>query len=209
MALLGGYLMLAAFDPARHWPAMALSLATKMMAPALFLVTASRGDVSGSTLWLLIPTYVIWWVPLAIILWNILDARYRDAERLQREMPSVAALLEVARDQHGTDLRTLTEQRPQLVVFLRHFGCTFCRETLADLVNRRHDIEAHGLGIVLIHMATDTRGRGVPGALRPGRHRPDLGSRTTPVPRRATETAAPCCSWSAPRSGGGRSQAGP
>ena len=37
----------------------------------------------------------------------------------------------------GPSLEQLSHDRPQLVVFLRHFGCTFCRESLADLAEKR------------------------------------------------------------------------
>ncbi len=55
----------------------------------------------------------------------------------------------------GETLEELSRQRPQLVVFLRHFGCTFCRESLSDLRERRAEIEASGCGITLIHMVDD------------------------------------------------------
>jgi len=38
-----------------------------------------------------------------------------------------------------------------MVVFLRHFGCTFCREAMADLCDRKKEIEAKGTTIVLVH----------------------------------------------------------
>ncbi|MBC8166115.1 MAG: redoxin domain-containing protein [Bryobacteraceae bacterium] len=41
---------------------------------------------------------------------------------------------------------------PVLVVFLRHAGCTFCREALADLARQRPLIEAAGAKILLVHM---------------------------------------------------------
>ncbi|MDW8344362.1 MAG: peroxiredoxin-like family protein [Verrucomicrobiae bacterium] len=46
-----------------------------------------------------------------------------------------------------------SRQRPILLVFLRHLGCTFCRETLADISRRRRDIAKLGADIVLVHMA--------------------------------------------------------
>lgn len=52
-------------------------------------------------------------------------------------------------------LDDLSQERPLLVVFLRHFGCTFCRETLADLQKHRAEIEACGVSIVLVHMLSD------------------------------------------------------
>ena len=47
--------------------------------------------------------------------------------------------------------------QPQLVVFLRHSGCTFCRESLADLSEQRETIEATGTGIVLVHLGTEAQ----------------------------------------------------
>jgi peroxiredoxin len=65
------------------------------------------------------------------------------------------AVLENARDQTGTTLGELARQKPQLVVFLRHQGCTFCRQALADVATRRAAIAAAGTGIVLVHMETE------------------------------------------------------
>lgn len=55
--------------------------------------------------------------------------------------------------QHGTSLAELSMEQPILMVFLRHFGCTFCREALADIAKRRTEIERRGTKIVFVHMA--------------------------------------------------------
>ena len=55
----------------------------------------------------------------------------------------------------GQSLEELSRQSPLLVVFLRHAGCAFCRETLAILEKRRTEIESHGVKIVLVHMIED------------------------------------------------------
>ena len=55
----------------------------------------------------------------------------------------------------GDSLDELSRQSPLLVVFLRHAGCAFCRETLAELEQRREEIEARGARIVLVHMIDD------------------------------------------------------
>ena len=52
----------------------------------------------------------------------------------------------------GESLYALSEQQPVLLVFLRHFGCTFCREALADIAARRAEIEAAGTKVVFVHM---------------------------------------------------------
>lgn len=55
----------------------------------------------------------------------------------------------------GISLHDLSMQQPVLLVFLRHFGCTFCREALADLSEHRKSIEETGAKIVFVHMASN------------------------------------------------------
>jgi len=52
----------------------------------------------------------------------------------------------------GESLNEMAENHKVLLVFLRHFGCTFCRETMADLAEVRQDIESTGVKIVIVHM---------------------------------------------------------
>ena len=52
----------------------------------------------------------------------------------------------------GESLFNLSMEKPVLLVFLRHFGCTFCREALADIANSRDEIEEMGIQIVFVHM---------------------------------------------------------
>ncbi|MFN0056480.1 MAG: SelL-related redox protein [Planctomycetales bacterium] len=68
-------------------------------------------------------------------------------------MPSTA--LNQARTHTGESLDALSHRAPQLVVFLRHSGCTFCRQALADLARDRAAITAAGTGLVLVHMQSD------------------------------------------------------
>lgn len=49
-------------------------------------------------------------------------------------------------------LRALTD-KPALVVFLRSFGCTFCRQAIADVAAARGPIEEAGASIVFVHGA--------------------------------------------------------
>jgi hypothetical protein len=51
----------------------------------------------------------------------------------------------------GRTLQELSETKPTLVVFLRHAGCTFCREALADLAQRRSEIESRGSQIAIVY----------------------------------------------------------
>ncbi len=55
----------------------------------------------------------------------------------------------------GENLADLSQTRPLLVVFLRHSGCPFCREALAEIAEKRDTIQHAGVGIVLVHMYDD------------------------------------------------------
>ena len=52
----------------------------------------------------------------------------------------------------GTDLLSLSKERPVLLVFLRHFGCVFCRDSLKELSSKRAYFEAEEVEIVFVHM---------------------------------------------------------
>lgn len=60
--------------------------------------------------------------------------------------------LENAVTQSGCKLTDLCRSTPMLLVFLRHSGCTFCRQALGDLARVRERIEQAGTRIVLVHM---------------------------------------------------------
>lgn len=67
--------------------------------------------------------------------------------------PAIAPdLLNSARTQSGESLGELSRRSPVLVVFLRHCGCTFAREALADVAAKRTAIRATGTQIVVVHM---------------------------------------------------------
>lgn len=55
----------------------------------------------------------------------------------------------------GEHLLALTKKSPVMLVFLRHFGCVFCKEALDDIAHRRAAIEDGGVKIVFVHMSDD------------------------------------------------------
>jgi hypothetical protein len=52
-------------------------------------------------------------------------------------------------------VQSLSADRPVLLVCLRHLGCAFAREMLADVASQRATIEASGIRLVLAHLETD------------------------------------------------------
>lgn len=63
--------------------------------------------------------------------------------------------LQQIRTQRGDSLWELSHIRPVLVVFLRHFGCVFCKEAMSELGKLKAKIESQHTQLVLVHLADD------------------------------------------------------
>lgn len=146
---------IASRRPYRHWPIVLVGLAGKVLGPLGFLWAASRGELPWAFGVTIVPNDLIWWAPFALILAGAWRHHRREAARREESSLTPRMSMHMARTRLGESLLALSERRPQLVVFLRHLGCTFCREALADLGLRRRAIEEAGAGIVLVHMAPE------------------------------------------------------
>ena len=69
------------------------------------------------------------------IVWSIREDETSD-------LSAVAAVLDRALTQAGSSIVELSIASPVLLVFLRHPGCTFCREALRDIADARAALEA-------------------------------------------------------------------
>lgn len=66
-----------------------------------------------------------------------------------RRRPMLPRDLAHAVTNQGSTLADLSRSGPLLIVFLRHFGCTFCREAVADLARLRDEL---GARLALVHL---------------------------------------------------------
>lgn len=62
-------------------------------------------------------------------------------------------ILERMKTDQGDSVMDLSTKKPLLLVFLRHFGCIFCREALQDLSKLQNEITEKGGDLVFVHMA--------------------------------------------------------
>jgi peroxiredoxin len=70
----------------------------------------------------------------------------------------LAELLAGMTTNDGSSLNEHLAKKPIMLVFLRSFGCTFCREALMDISKRRKEIEKLGSKLVFVHMASFEEG---------------------------------------------------
>ena len=144
-----GYLI-AATDPLRHWPITLVGLLGKVFGPLGFAGALASGDLPlafGATI---VTNDLIWWLPFAALLYQ---AFKRHSDRSTSDEIDQATVIKTATSHRGATLAELSAVKPTLVVFLRHTGCTFCRETLAELASRRADLESNGGSLAIVHMS--------------------------------------------------------
>ncbi len=154
----------ASRDFVRHWPIILVGFLGKIFGPIGFVQSVITGALPLSWGWMILTNDLIWWVPFASMLYMAFkfhsDPRYDSKERgiagsaLSREEAN-----KLFRTDSGATLDSLSRQRDVLLVFLRHAGCTFCRETLDELKKARPVWTERKLLPVVVHMGNDEEGR--------------------------------------------------
>lgn len=144
---------IAAIDPFRHWPIVLVGLLGKIFGPIGFLKAATEGRMPWSLGWNIVANDLIWWVPFGLILYGA--HRFHLGRKIQTA-PEIQRMAMRSRTSSGSTLLDLSRRSPVLLVFLRHAGCTFCREALSDLAEQRRSIEENGSRIVIVHMSKES-----------------------------------------------------
>lgn len=70
---------------------------------------------------------------------------------------SLINLLDRTTTTSGKPLLALVDEKPMLLIFLRHFGCGFTRETLHDVAKAKSALDMRGVRPVFVHMAPPER----------------------------------------------------
>ncbi|MFG0260046.1 MAG: SelL-related redox protein [Phycisphaerales bacterium JB041] len=150
-----GYLI-AARAPRVHWPIVLVGLLGKILGPIGFVAAMARGIFPPEFGLTILTNDLLWWVPFGMILW---DAARSRGQMQSGPTPSLASALDQSEDQHGRTLGLISSDRPTVLVFTRHSGCTFCRELLHDLARHEKEITDRGYGIAVVTMSDRAQNR--------------------------------------------------
>ena len=63
-----------------------------------------------------------------------------------------SAVLASIRTESGARLLEFAQGSPVLLVFLRHFGCSFCRKAISDVAELRGELRNRGVRPVFVHL---------------------------------------------------------
>ncbi|KAA1258504.1 AhpC/TSA family protein [Rubripirellula obstinata] len=150
---------IAATNPLRHWPITLVGFLGKILGPIGFVYTmlvlgpGDPGYLPPSWGLTIVTNDLIWWIPFAAILYQAFKhhnaPEYRSIENNDLRTVDQANQLFVTQD--GVSLADLSRKSPLMMLFLRHSGCTFCREALNDLSSKKNALIAAGVVPVLVH----------------------------------------------------------
>ncbi len=75
------------------------------------------------------------------------------------EVAEVAKTLASIHTESGANLYDLASASPVLLIFLRHFGCSFCRQAISDVAGLRGELNRRGVRPVFVHLGTPERAK--------------------------------------------------
>ncbi len=140
---------IASYNPLRHWPIVLVGFLGKLFGPIGFAKALLEGVFPITFGWIIIFNDLIWWVPFYLILAAAIS---------QAVKPNLQNVEQRDRDIFDGWMKQ-SYSRPVLVIFLRHAGCTFCREMLSDLKQNVAAIEDRNIQTYLVHMGANTGSR--------------------------------------------------
>jgi hypothetical protein len=149
--VLGLALLIASSNPIRHWLIVLLGFGKALAASLLISVAVFEGDLPREVLSFLMLDDLIWLLPYSALLWVAI--RSLTGIPASRDTPypikQAAQLYELST---GETLAKASEEKALVLVFLRHFGCTFTRQILRGLEDLESQAKQHNATLVLVHM---------------------------------------------------------
>lgn len=146
----------ASSDPLRQWAVSLAATVFNVICFAAFVVGLGTG-VSSTEFWpLAISNWAIWIPAFLFVLYLVYQSTLRADQLLIDTYGGENNVfpLELFDTVQGENLSTLTNQVPVMLVFLRHFGCPFCKDTLDHVAAAREKVEANGVRLVFVYMIT-------------------------------------------------------
>lgn len=148
-----GY-FISAQDSGKYWPIVFVGFLGNLLAALIFAKTLATGSLPPLFATLLLVSTAIWLVPF----YYILQAAYEQSIQEDSQPKQFNDLIRFVRTSQNKTLLDLSKDQNVLLVFIRQFGCTFCRETVSELAKIDSAISGRKLTIVFVHMSDPSFG---------------------------------------------------
>lgn len=142
---------LAARDPLRHWRIVLLCVIKILIVLAAGAYAWWEKLLAPPLILLLIIDDLLWLSPFLMILWAAVQANLGRPPLYQEALATNKAA-EQYRLSTGETLAEVSGSQLVVLVFLRHFGCTFTRQLLRGLERIEQQAAQRGARLVLVHM---------------------------------------------------------
>jgi len=153
--VMGISLFIAAFDPYKHWLIIFMATLFHVSIMCGFFAGVQKGWFTDVYLPFLFFNHLIWLIPNGIVLFGVYRRSLETDALLMSTFNSEDYPLEIFETTKGIGMDKLAHNRSVLLVFLRHFGCPFCKESLMNLAALRAQLEAEDTCIVLVYMVDE------------------------------------------------------
>ena len=152
VAILGMGYLIAARDPFHHWLPVLMGMVFHAATVLGFMYCGFTDQLPYTFGSIILFNGLLWVIPFALMLIVIRNQNYAADELLIDLYSEDKYPLDLFDTSEGANLLEMSKEAPTMVVFLRHFGCTFCREALKDLSQLKDEITSAGTNLVLVHM---------------------------------------------------------
>lgn len=150
-AIIGLGLMIASKNPIQHWPIVLLAFIESIVAMVAIGSAVLHEDLPAAALIMLGVNDVIWLPFFGLILWAALRAHTGIPPSRNRPY-TIEEAADVYQLSNGQKLSDASMKTPVVLVFLRHFGCTFTRQILRGLQDLELQAKQHHATLILVHM---------------------------------------------------------
>lgn len=152
----GANYMFAARNPIRFWPIIFSGLACKIAFPLLMIVYMLYDRCPNTFFVFILIHDIIWWFPFSRVLQKAYNYHVADVnDCMDDDYFPENELMSFIRMSDDEDLESASFEQPILLVFTRHSGCAFTKDTLLDLSEIKDDITASGVRLVVTLMNSD------------------------------------------------------
>jgi peroxiredoxin len=149
IGIMGVGFILSSSDLQNHWGIILLGILIKFLC-FLGLLKSTFSDGSSSHLIIFgIVNDLIWIIPFFYAL-NFAYEGHNAEESLPKQFSD---LVKIAKTNDGKTLNELSQDKRVLLVFVRHLGCTFCRETVHEISKLESVIKSKNYNLVFVHMS--------------------------------------------------------
>jgi peroxiredoxin len=153
VALFGLAYYLASYNIVKHYPVILVGLLSNTFITIAFVYAYLTDQIQDNFFWLVFVNDVVWLAPFTLI-WAYIFKAFQDTS-LNLNVEIDEALENFYLSDSGESLYTVSQTQPVILIFLRHFGCSFCREMLHELSESRMDFWNKNHRMVIVHMSSD------------------------------------------------------